>query len=202
MEGYGVTETSPALAVNTPMHYRAGTVGRFLPGIRYRLEPVPGIAEGGRLWVRGPNVMLGYLHAWAPGRIQPLPREGWYDTGDIVEVDADGFVTVKGRAKRFAKVGGEMVSLAAVEELAARVWPDAHHAALSLPDPHKGEQILLITDFARAERGALIQQAGIEGVSELHLPKAVRIMRPMPLLATGKIDYRTLLERLREDMST
>lgn len=202
MEGYGVTETSPALAVNTPMYYRAGTVGRFLPGIRYRLEPIPGIAAGGRLWVRGPNVMLGYLNTQAPGRIEPLPCEGWYDTGDIVEIDADGFVTVKGRAKRFAKVGGEMVSLGAVEELAARVWPDAHHAALSLPDSRTGERIILITDFSRAERGTLIERARIEGISELHLPKEIRIMQPLPLLATGKMDYRTLLERLREDMPT
>jgi acyl-[acyl-carrier-protein]-phospholipid O-acyltransferase/long-chain-fatty-acid--[acyl-carrier-protein] ligase len=202
MEGYGVTETSPALAVNTPMHYRAGTVGRFLPGIRYRLEPIPGIAVGGRLWVRGPNVMLGYLDAQAPGRIEPLPYEGWYDTGDVVEVDADGFVTVKGRAKRFAKVGGEMVSLAAVEELAARVWPDAQHAALSLPDRRTGERIILFTDCAWAERGALIDQARAEGVSELHLPKEIRVMQPLPLLATGKMDYRTILERLREEMPT
>ena len=124
LEGYGATETSPAIAVNTPMHFRAGTVGRLLPGIDHRLDAVPGIADGARLAVRGPNVMRGYLKAEKPGVLQP-PDGGWYDTGDIVAVDADGFVTIKGRAKRFAKVAGEMVPLGAVEELVSKVWPDA-----------------------------------------------------------------------------
>ena len=133
-EGYGTTETSPVLAANTPIDMRAGTVGRFLPGIEYALDPVPGV-EGGRLSVRGPNVMLGYLKHDKPGVIQPPATErgaGWYDTGDIVTIDADGFVTIQGRAKRFAKIGGEMISLAAVEELAARAWPDAQHAVRQL----------------------------------------------------------------------
>ena len=123
-EGYGVTETAPVLALNTWGHAREGSVGRLLPGIEFRLEPVPGIDEGGRLWVRGPNVMLGYLRAEAPGVLEP-PPDGWYDTGDIVSIDTDGFVTIKGRAKRFAKIGGEMVSLAAAEALADAVWKDA-----------------------------------------------------------------------------
>src|SRR5690606_22584663 len=85
LEGYGTTETAPVLCVNTPKRNRAGTVGRFLPGIEHRIEPVLGLEDhgAGRLWVRGPNVMLGYLRAEAPGLLQP-PPEGWYDTGDIV----------------------------------------------------------------------------------------------------------------------
>ena len=143
-EGYGVTETAPVLALNTWGHAREGSVGRLLPGIEARLEPVPGIDDGGRLWVRGPNVMLGYLRAEAPGVLQP-PPDGWYDTGDIVTIDAAGFVTIKGRAKRFAKIGGEMVSLAAAEALADAVWKDAVHAVVTVPDARKGEKLLLVT---------------------------------------------------------
>src|SRR5437588_10149334 len=102
LEGYGVTETAPALALNTPMFNKFGTVGRLLPGMEARLEKVEGVEEGGRLFVRGPNVMLGYLKADRPGGLE-TPPEGWPDTGDIVTIDRDGFIAIKGRAKRFAK---------------------------------------------------------------------------------------------------
>jgi acyl-CoA synthetase (AMP-forming)/AMP-acid ligase II len=124
LEGYGATEAGPVIAVNTPMHFKAGSVGRLLPGIEARLDAVPGIAEGRRLAIRGPNIMAGYLKADAPGVLQP-PEGGWHDSGDIVTLDAEGFVTIRGRAKRFAKIGGEMVSLPAVEGYAAALWPDA-----------------------------------------------------------------------------
>src|SRR5204862_4189172 len=133
LEGYGVTETAPALALNTPMFNKFGTVGRLLPGMEARLEPVEGVEDGGRLWVRGPNVMLGYLKAENPGVLEP-PPEGWHDTGDIVTIDERGFIRIKGRAKRFAKVGGEMVSLAAVEALAADLWPQTPSAVVATPD--------------------------------------------------------------------
>src|SRR6478609_8564076 len=142
LEGYGATETSPGLAVNTPMHFKAGTVDRLLPGIEHRLEKVPGIDAGGRLYVRGPNVMLGYLRAENPGVLEP-PKDGWYDTGDIVDIDAEGFITIKGRAKRFAKIAGEMVPLGAVEDLVASVWPENQHAVVALPDTKRGEQLVL-----------------------------------------------------------
>jgi acyl-[acyl-carrier-protein]-phospholipid O-acyltransferase / long-chain-fatty-acid--[acyl-carrier-protein] ligase len=139
-EGYGVTEASPVLAVNTALEHRPGTVGRIMPGIEYHIEPVPGINPGGRLEVRGPNVMLGYLLQDAPEQLQPpqTPRgHGWYDTGDIVSIDEDGYLTICGRAKRFAKIAGEMVSLTTVEALASNVWPGVGHAVVTLPDPKK-----------------------------------------------------------------
>jgi acyl-[acyl-carrier-protein]-phospholipid O-acyltransferase/long-chain-fatty-acid--[acyl-carrier-protein] ligase len=194
-EGYGTTETSPALATNTPIDLRAGTVGRFLPGIEYALDPVPGV-EGGRLSVRGPNVMLGYLKHEKPGIIQPPSTErgpGWYDTGDIVTIDADGFVTIQGRAKRFAKIGGEMVSLAAVEELATRAWPESQHVCVSLPDFQKGEQLILVTTRAAAQRTELSVRARADGVSELHVPKRIVPVAEIPLLGSGKADYQAVL---------
>ena len=201
LEGYGTTETSPALTTNTPMEYRAGSVGRLLPGIEYRLQPVNGIEQGGRLEVRGPNIMLGYLKEDYPGVLQALssgPDEGWYDTGDIVTIDDDGFVWIAGRAKRFAKVGGEMVSLAAVENLVNRTWPHRLHAAVSMPDTQKGEQIVLVTEYSEARRQELQEAARKEGMSEINIPRRIVITRAMPLLGSGKIDYRgvnDLLER-------
>ncbi len=205
LEGYGTTETSPVLAANTPMHNREGSVGRFLPGIEYHLEPVAGVKRGGRLCVRGPNVMLGYLKHDRPSVLQPPATsqgEGWYDTGDIISMDAEDYVTVEGRAKRFAKVAGEMISLAAVEELAARLWPESQHAAVALPDPKKGEQIVLLTDSERPERAALKARAQEEGYGEVYLPKRIIRMPSVPLLATGKVDYPAVMAWLmREDRS-
>jgi acyl-[acyl-carrier-protein]-phospholipid O-acyltransferase/long-chain-fatty-acid--[acyl-carrier-protein] ligase len=188
LEGYGATETAPALAVNTPMHFKAGTVGRLLPGIEHRVETVEGINDGGRLFVRGPNVMLGYLRAENPGVLDP-PKDGWYDTGDIVHIDAEGFVTIKGRAKRFAKVAGEMVPLGAVEELVARVWPSAMHAVVTIPDAKRGEQLVLITEQADAARAPLASAAREAGLPEIFIPRAIVPVPKVPILGTGKIDY-------------
>ncbi len=191
LTGYGATETAPVISLNTPMHYRWGTVGRLLPGIEHKLEPVAGLERGGRLWVKGPNVMLGYLRYEEPGVLQP-PAEGWYDTGDIVELGPQGFVSILGRAKRFAKIGGEMVSLAAVEDFLHRLSPDHAHAVVALPDPRKGERIVLVTTDHALERDTLLKAARAGGVNELMLPAEV-IHRPeLPLLGTGKTDYPSL----------
>ena len=188
LEGYGATETSPALAVNTPMHFRAGTVGRFLPGIEHRIEAVPGIDGGGRLSVKGPNVMLGYLRADKPGVLEP-PAGGWYDTGDIVDRDAEGFVTIKGRAKRFAKVAGEMVPLGVVEDLAAKAFPAGAHAVVAIPDARRGEQLVLVTDTAAVTRAGLAAAAREAGMPEIFVPRAIARVAAVPVLGTGKIDY-------------
>ncbi len=188
LEGYGATETSPVLAANTPMHFKAGSVGRMMPGIKTRLEPVPGIDEGGRLIVKGPNIMKGYLLSDRPGELQP-PDGGEYDTGDIVEIDDEGFVTIKGRARRFAKIAGEMVSLGAVEAMADQLWPNHQHAAVALPDPKKGEQVILLSDNDHADRSALVAFARETGIAELLVPKDIRIVDQLPVLGTGKTDY-------------
>ena len=193
-EGYGATETSPVLASNNAMNNKPGTVGRLMPAMDYILEPVPGVNEGGRLYVKGPNVMLGYFLAKDPGVLVPPQTEhgpGWYDTGDIVSMDNDGFITIKGRVKRFAKIGGEMVSLTAVEALASKVWPDAQHAVVTIPDMQKGEQLVLLTSQVEAQRSLLLEQARRDGVGELSVPKRILFVKQVPLLGTGKTDYTT-----------
>lgn len=191
-EGYGATETSPVLAGNNPMDNRAGTVGRLMPGIEHRLLSIPGLDEGQRLQVRGPNIMQGYLLHENPGVLVPPKTElgeGWYDTGDIVTIDTEGFIRICGRAKRFAKIAGEMVSLTSVEVLASKVWPDSLHAAIAISDERKGEQILLLTESNNAQRTDLLTQAKNDGIAELCVPRQVKVINKMPVLGTGKIDY-------------
>ena len=170
LEGYGVTETAPVLSLNTPLANKAGTVGRLSPLMEARLEPVPGIENGGRLYVRGPNVMLGYYRTEHPGVLEP-PADGWHDTGDIVEIDPQGFITIKGRAKRFAKIGGEMISLSAVEALAAELWPQHITVVVAQPDQRKGERLALLTTDASCTREAFLQFARRKGVTELLGPR-------------------------------
>jgi acyl-[acyl-carrier-protein]-phospholipid O-acyltransferase / long-chain-fatty-acid--[acyl-carrier-protein] ligase len=188
LEGYGVTETAPVLALNTPMYSRSGTVGRVLPGIETRLEPVQGVEEGGRLFVRGPNIMLGYLKADKPGVLEHV-NGGWHDTGDIVSIDRAGFITIKGRAKRFAKIGGEMVSLAAIEDLAAQCWPGALSGAAALADERKGQRIVLLTQQKEASRAAFQQFAKAKGAADLMIPAEVIVVAALPLLGSGKLDF-------------
>jgi len=152
---------------------------------------VPGIEEGGRLFIRGPNVMAGYLLADEPCILRP-PEGGWHDTGDIVTIDAEGFVAIKGRAKRFAKIGGEMVSLPAVEGYAAQVWPEAEHAVVTRPDAKKGEQLVLFTTAKNAAGADLLAWARNNGVTELMIPRDVRVLDALPVLGTGKLDYVTM----------
>ena len=188
LEGYGVTETAPILAINTPMFNRFGTVGRIMPGMTLQLEPVPGVDEGGRLKVSGPNVMLGYLKVDNPGVLEPL-NDGWHDTGDIVTIDNEGFISIKGRAKRFAKIAGEMVSLAAVEVLASECWPEALSAVASLPDPKKGERLVLLTEQKDATRSDFQRFAKSKGAAELMLPAEVLVVSAIPVLGSGKLDF-------------
>jgi len=188
LEGYGATECAPVLAVNTPMAYRSATVGPLLPGIKYKLDNVPGIDHGGLLSVRGPNVMMGYYLFDNPGVLTP-PADGWYDTGDVVDIDEDGFVHILGRVKRFAKIAGEMVSLEVVEKIAAQASPAHQHAATSQADAQRGENIVLYTTDIVLTRDALLAAARELGSPELAVPRKIIMEKALPLLGTGKTDY-------------
>lgn len=195
LEGYGATETAPVLAVNTPMAYRSGTVGQLLPCIEHKLMPVQGIDKGGMLHVKGPNVMSGYYRFDNPGVLQAPSSEagaGWYETGDVVAIDNDGFVSIVGRVKRFAKVAGEMVSLEVVEKLATHASPSAMHGASSQVDGGRGEAIVLFTTDASLTREAMIAAAQALGIPELAAPRKLQVVSALPLLGTGKTDYVTL----------
>ncbi|MFN9780815.1 MAG: AMP-binding protein [Alphaproteobacteria bacterium] len=200
LEGYGVTEAAPVVAANQPGNNKLGTVGKLMAGMEYKLEPVEGIPNAGRLFVRGPNVMKGYLKPDQPGVLHPL-ADGWHDTGDVVAVDDEGFIAIRGRVKRFAKIGGEMVSLAVVENCASALWPDNMHAAVALPDDRKGEQIVLLTDAKGANRAEIVAWAQNHGVPELAVPRRVFIVDQVPVLGTGKTDYGTVGRVARENLA-
>ena len=200
LEGYGVTEAAPVLAVNTPMFNRNGSVGRLLPAVEHRLEPVPGIDGAGRLFVRGPNVMVGYRRADNPDEIEAPPL-GWHDTGDIVAIDRDGYLWIKGRAKRFANIAGEMVSLAAVEDLAYDLWPDNPPVVVAAPDAKRGERIIMATTKPGATRAEVQAWMRIKGASEIMTPAAVLVLDVLPLLGSGKVDYVELAKIVREKMA-
>jgi acyl-[acyl-carrier-protein]-phospholipid O-acyltransferase/long-chain-fatty-acid--[acyl-carrier-protein] ligase len=187
-EGYGATETAPGISINTPMQNRAGTVGRLMPAMEYQIKPVEGIETGGQLWVKGPNIMLGYFRIEKPEQLQP-PENGWYDTGDIVAMDQDGYISIQGRTKRFAKIAGEMVSLATIETAVSALSKDQMHAAIALPDERKGEQIILLTTDKTLSRDILNRYFKDHHLPDLAVPKKIFIVDKIPLLGTGKTDY-------------
>jgi acyl-[acyl-carrier-protein]-phospholipid O-acyltransferase/long-chain-fatty-acid--[acyl-carrier-protein] ligase len=188
VEGYGMTEASPVVAVNSATFNREGAVGRLLAGMEMRIDPVEGIEEGGRLQISGPNLMLGYMRDDKPGVLQL--RDGhWHDTGDIVAVDKDGFIAIKGRAKRFAKIAGEMISLGAVEMMVKQLWPEADHAAVAIPDKRRGERIVLVTTQAPARKDELIAYSKRYGATEMMIPDDIVNVDAIPVLGSGKVDY-------------
>jgi acyl-[acyl-carrier-protein]-phospholipid O-acyltransferase/long-chain-fatty-acid--[acyl-carrier-protein] ligase len=194
LEGYGITECSPCLSSNLPMRPNYGSAGQFLPGIQHRIDPVEGIAEGGRLLVRGPNIMRGYLNAEANERF--LALGGWYDTGDIVKIDSEGFIFILGRLKRFAKVSGEMVSLAAVEEALANAFPRYGLrfavALVARPDEARGEKLIAVTNEPRLSMEEVRAAVQARGLSNLSVPREIKVLHDLPRLSTGKIDHRGL----------
>ena len=200
LQGYGATECSPVVSVNTQISNKSASVGRLMPGMEAYLSPVAGIEDGGRLVVKGPNIMSGYLLHGTDGNIRPPGTErgeGWYDTGDIAAIDDDGYIELLGRVKRFAKIGGEMISLAAVEELAGAAWPNYSHAAIALPDARKGEKIIMFTEYEQGNRKSFQKKARELGFGELFIPRDVVCIREIPVLGTGKTDYVSLMEKTR-----
>jgi acyl-[acyl-carrier-protein]-phospholipid O-acyltransferase / long-chain-fatty-acid--[acyl-carrier-protein] ligase len=189
VEGYGLTECSPIVAAQQPGDQHPGTIGSLIPGMEGRIEPVEGIPGAGRLFVKGPNVMLGYIKPENPGVICP-PEGGWHDTGDVVSIDETGIITIRGRLKRFANVGGETVSLGVVENCASSLWPDFMHAAVAVSGERKGEQIVLLTTHAEAKRADLLAWAQSHGVAELAVPRRILVADEIPVMGTGKPDYR------------
>jgi acyl-[acyl-carrier-protein]-phospholipid O-acyltransferase/long-chain-fatty-acid--[acyl-carrier-protein] ligase len=200
LEAYGATECSPCITVNTPINPRFGSAGRFMPGMEHKFEPVEGIAEGGRLWVRGPNIMRGYLNAEANEKF--LAYGGWYDTGDIARVDEDGFLHILGRLKRFAKVSGEMVSLAAVEEALEGAFPQYglrfQIAVLARPDADRGETLMAVCNEPKLQLAEVRAAIKARGLSNLYVPKEIKYVRHIPKLSTGKADHRELQKIISE----
>jgi acyl-[acyl-carrier-protein]-phospholipid O-acyltransferase/long-chain-fatty-acid--[acyl-carrier-protein] ligase len=203
LEGYGATECAPCVSVNTPLCPKYGSVGRLLPGMQYKLEPSEGVTEGGRLFVRGPNVMQGYLNADANAKFKSL--DGWYDTGDIVSVDPDGYFFIRGRMKRFAKVSGEMVSLTAVEDALAGAFPQyglrCQIAVVTRPDEGKGEMLIAVTNEPKLQMDEIRAAIKNKGLNNLSVPREIKVLREIPKLGTGKINYQELA-KLTEEKKT
>lgn len=203
MEAYGSTECSPVVTANNCIFNRFGSIGKLLPAIQYKIEPVPGIEKGGELWVKGPNVMLGYIMPDNPGVLVPL-EGGWYHTGDVVEIDEIGFVYIKDRIKRFAKIGGEMVSLNAVQDMVIRAYEwmgsEFRYGVVSVPHESKGEQLVLVTTNNQVKQEVLHDYIKNNGMSELFLPRVILYHDELPLLATGKTDNVTLKKQVMEEL--
>ena len=191
-EGYGVTESSPAVSVNTFDNFKLGSVGKIFSEIEYKIEKIDGYRKGGLLFLKGKNIMLGYQTE------KDVNKEdfdnGWYNTGDVAFVDDDGFLFILGRLKRFAKIAGEMISLAQVENFPKKLWPENHSAVCNIKDQNKGEALILLTDNNKADLGELTKFMKDDGQSSLYFPKKMKIINEFPILGSGKIDFKKLQE--------
>ncbi|MBR1903766.1 MAG: AMP-binding protein, partial [Alphaproteobacteria bacterium] len=203
MEAYGSTECSPVMTANNGIFNKFGSIGKLLPGMQYKIEPVDGIETGGELCVKGPNVMLGYYMPDNPGVLVP-PTDGWYHTGDVVDIDEIGFFTIKDRIKRFAKIGGEMVSLNAVHDMVIdatkEMLGEYNYGVVAVPHESKGEQIVLVTNNKDVTSALLHAYVKANGMSELYLPRVILYHDKLPVFATGKSDNVTLKKEVMEEL--
>lgn len=203
MEAYGATECSPVMTANNGIFNKFGSIGKIMPGMQFKILPVDGIANGGELCVKGPNVMQGYYMPTNPGVLVP-PEDGWYHTGDVVEIDEIGFFTIKDRIKRFAKIGGEMVSLNAVQDMVVdatkEMGPEYSYGVVSIPHESKGEQIVLVTNNEKVTSAMLHEYVKNNGMSELYLPRLILYHEKLPVFATGKADNVTLKKEVMAEL--
>ena len=199
-EGYGTTETSPVISVNPRDKNKPGSIGVAIPGTEIRIENIDtgadcATGETGKILVRGDGVMSGYLNDIEESHLRL--KSGWYDTGDLGYLDGDGFLWHKGRLKRFVKIGGEMISLVMVEETLNNLTPeDIECCAVELPDAKRGSRIIAVTNKAIDEQ-AVIKKLSDE-IPNLALPKKFVIVDEFPYMGSGKTDFRTLTNIVRE----
>jgi acyl-[acyl-carrier-protein]-phospholipid O-acyltransferase/long-chain-fatty-acid--[acyl-carrier-protein] ligase len=204
LEGYGATECSPVISANNRVFNRYGSIGKLMPAIQHKIVPVEGIDKGGELCIKGPNIMLGYILPDNPGLLRPL-EDGWYNTGDVVDIDEIGFLYIKDRIKRFAKIGGEMVSLAAVENAIRATYvadgEDFAYGVVSVPHESKGEQIVLVSNNKNVKSETIHEYIKKNGISELFLPRRIIYRENLPLFATGKMDNVTLKKQVIDELN-
>jgi len=199
-EGYGTTETSPVISVNTPAHNRPGSVGKALPNVQVRLEHYDTGEECevnriGKVLVKGPSVMKGYFDDFEATSLHL--RHGWYDTGDMGFMDDDGYLWHVGRLRRFLKIAGEMVSLVKVEDVLDRLLPaDCACCVVEVPDALRGARIVAAVTEQVDERTILAQMA--ESLPRIAIPKQFVVLPDLPKMSSGKLDFRRITEMVRD----
>ncbi|MCP3887519.1 MAG: AMP-binding protein [Desulfobulbaceae bacterium] len=202
-EGYGATECSPVISTNTPKYNRPGSVGKPIPGLKIRIENYEtgkecGPGEDGRILVKGDSVMKGYFNDFEQTSLHI--RNGWYDTGDMGNLDEDGYLWHVGRLKRFVKIGGEMVSLVKIEGILEKFLPeDSHCCVVEIPDAKKGARIIAVTTTPLDEKVVLKKMT--KYLPPIALPKTFVVWETLPKMGSGKIDFRTISEMAREQLT-
>lgn len=203
VEGYGATECSPVISTNTHEYNRPGSVGKPIPGVEVRIENYEtgeecGLGEDGRILVKGDSVMKGYFNDFEQTSLHI--RRGWYDTGDMGNIDKDGYLWHVGRLKRFVKIGGEMVSLVKIEDVLEKLLPeDSHCCVVEIPDAIKGAKIIAVATTPLDEKAILKKMAST--LPSIALPKIFLVWETLPKMGSGKIDFRTISEMAREQLT-